>query len=100
MNVNQIRFTLLLCFSICTAGEQFYIVTSPDSPNCPTREQGEPCLTLEQYTANPSLSSTVTLVMESGNHFLKQPRELTGSTVTNFSMISEDAKIILNSVVH
>ena len=68
-------------------------MTSPDS-SCPTREQGEPCLTLDQYTANPSLTSTVTLVMESGNHVLKQPRELSGSTVTNFTMISENAKII------
>ena len=60
----KVSLALLLCttcFSIFTAnfasGEQFYIVTSPDSP-CPTREQGEPCLTLEQYTTNPMQPGT------------------------------------------
>lgn len=87
MKANKINFVLF--FSICTtylvSGEQFYIVTSPGSP-CPTREQGEPCLTLEQYTTNPSLTSNVTLVMESGNHFLKESRRSIGS---NFSLVSE-----------
>ena len=63
MKGNQVGFVLLLLFSISVhllLGEQFYIVTSA-SP-CPTREQGEPCLTLEQYTANcPSWSANVTL---------------------------------------
>ena len=70
----KVSLALLLCFSIFTAdfvsGEQFYIVTSPDSP-CPTREQGEPCLTLEQYAINPSQRPTVTLVLEPGNHIIK-----------------------------
>jgi hypothetical protein len=89
MKISQISCALLLCCSICIAnlvsGEQFYIVTSLDSP-CPTREQGEPCLTLEQYANNPSQGPRVTLVMESGNHDLKQQFdtiELTDSTVTN-----------------
>ena len=93
------NFLLLWCFFICTinliSGEQLYIVTSPESP-CPTREQGEPCLTLEQYTAYPSRSPTVTLVMEPGNHTLKESIRLTSSTVTNFTMISEGATIILD----
>ena len=92
----KISLALLLCFSIFTAdfvsGEQFYIVTSPDSP-CPTREQGEPCLTLEQYTTNPSQRLAVTLVMEPGNHVIKNPTG-TGSTVTNFTMISNGARIV------
>ncbi len=110
MKVSQIGFALLLCFSICTAnfklvsGEQFYIVTSLDSP-CPTRERGEPCLTLEQYANNPSQGPRVTLVMESGNHVLKQQRfnlELTGSTVTvtNFTMISDGARIVFEFSGH
>ena len=99
MKVNQVSFVLLLFFSICTlslvSGEQFYIVTSPNSP-CPTREQGEPCLTLDQYTSNPSLSSKVTLVMESGNHVFEESKQLTG---TNFSIISEGAKIIFDKAI-
>ena len=95
-----INLTLLLCFSIFTAdfvsGEQFYIVTSPDSP-CPTREQGEPCLTLEQYATNPSQRPAVTLVLEPGNHVIKNPTG-TGSTVTNFTMISDGARIVFEFI--
>ena len=36
----------------------------------------------------------MTLVMESGRHVLKQPRQLTGSTVANFTMISDGASIV------
>ena len=81
---------LLVCTIYLVSGEQFYIVTSPASP-CPTREQGEPCLTLEQYTTNPSQSSNVILVLESGNHVFKKSIQLTGSK--NFSIISEGGKI-------
>ena len=95
----KISLALLLCFSIFTAdfvsGEQFYIVTSPDSP-CPTRKQGEPCLTLEQYAINPKEGSIVTLVLEPGNHVITQTRELvlTDSTVINFTMRSDGAMIV------
>ena len=83
-------FALLLCFSsICStnlvSAEEFHIVTSPDS-SCPTREYGEPCLTLEQYLTNPSLSSNTILVVESGNHFVKESRRLSG---LNISIASE-----------
>ena len=83
-------FALLLCFSsICgtnlVSAEEFHIVTSPGS-SCPTREYGEPCLTLEQYLTNPSLSSNTVLVVESGNHFVKESRQLSG---LNISIASE-----------
>ena len=99
MKVDQVSCAWFLLFSICTAnfvsGEQFYIVTSLDSP-CPTREYGEPCLTLEQYTTSSSMSSSVTLMMESGNHILKESRQLTGSISTSLTIVSEGgAKIIL-----
>ena len=78
MKVSLALLPCTTCFPIFTANfaseEQFYIVISPDSP-CPTREQGEPCLTLEQYAANPSQRSTVTLVLEPGNHSYKRFRE-------------------------
>ena len=98
----KVTLVFLLCFSIFTAdfvsGEQFCIVTSPDSP-CPTREQGEPCLTLEQYTTIPREEPTVTLVLEPGNHVMKDPGGLTGtgSTVTNFTMISDGAMIVFDT---
>ena len=49
--------------------ERFNIVPSPDSP-CPSEFTGEPCLTLQQYVANPSLSYNITLEVHPGNHHL------------------------------
>ena len=49
--------------------ERFTIVPSPDSP-CPGEFTGEPCLTLQQYVANPSLSSNITFELQPGNHRL------------------------------
>ena len=49
--------------------ERFKIIPTADSP-CPEEFTGEPCLTLQQYVANPSLSSNITLDLHSGNHHL------------------------------
>ena len=49
--------------------ERFNIVPSPGSP-CPGEFTGEPCLTLQQYVANPSLSSNITFELQPGNHRL------------------------------
>ena len=57
---------LLLKYSSC---ERFDIVPSPYSP-CPGESIGEPCLTLEQYIAYPSLSSNITFQLHPGNHRL------------------------------
>ena len=57
----------------CTFSKTYYIVTS-SSNHCPQEFEGEPCLTLEQYVSHPSQSSNITLIMESGNHFLRAHR--------------------------
>ena len=64
---------LLIIFSItnCFASnETFYIVASYNS-SCPSEFGGESCLTLMQYVSNPSRSSNITLILESGNHALQ-----------------------------
>ena len=63
--------------------ERFNIVPSPDSP-CPGEFTGEPCLTLQQYVANPSLSSNITLELHPGNHQLDS--QLSVSTINLFTM--------------
>ena len=59
-------FSNTVQYSTC---ERFNIVPSPDS-TCSGEFTGEPCLTLEQYVANPSLSSNITLEVHPGNHQL------------------------------
>ena len=63
--------------------ERFNIVPSPDSP-CPGEFTGEPCLTLEQYVANPSLSSNITFELHPGNHHLNS--QMSVSNVNSFIM--------------
>ena len=71
--MNFISATILLLlllnavqYSSC---ERLNIVPSPDSP-CPGEFTGEPCLTLQQYVSNPSLSSNITFELHPGNHSL------------------------------
>ena len=45
--------------------DTFYIVTSPSSL-CPGEYIGVPCLTLQQYAANPSRSQNITFLVEPG----------------------------------
>ncbi len=60
---------LLLQWSISLAtSDTFHIVTSPAAP-CPGEFIGEPCLTLQQYVSNPSIShGNITLLFETGTH--------------------------------
>ena len=84
----------------CMSSENVYIVTSPDS-HCPwelTAEQ--PCLTLQQYVYVPSLTSNVTLGLESGNHKLHGVGILIEFDSQNgrsqgdrFQMLAERAKV-------
>ena len=66
-----------------SSSERFNIVPSPDSP-CPGEFTGEPCLTLEQYVSNPSLSSIITLEIHPGNHSLDS--ELRVLRINSFTM--------------
>ena len=48
--------------------DTFHIVSSPAAP-CPGEFIGEPCLTLQQYVSNPSISNdNITLLFQTGNH--------------------------------
>ena len=83
----------------CVSSETFYIVTSSKS-HCPLEFIGEPCLTLEQYASHYRQgSSNVTLMMESGAHFLQSTELRFGQyskRINSFIMKAEHpgAKII------
>ena len=82
----QISVVLLLLLSGAveySSCERFNIVPSPDS-HCPGEFTGEPCITLQQYVANPSLSSNITLEVHPGNHSLDS--ELSVSNIDYFTM--------------
>ena len=84
-----LSFLLLITveYSSC---ERFNIVPSPDSP-CPGEFTGEPCLTLQQYVANPSLSSNIVFELHPGNHSLDS--ELQVSNINSFTMRANTSAI-------
>ena len=47
--------------------DEIYIIPTPDSP-CPGAITGQSCFTLQQYVANPSRSSNITLKLYPGIH--------------------------------
>ena len=49
------------------SSDSIYIISTPDSP-CPGAIMGQPCFTLQQYVANPSRNSNITLLLYPGNH--------------------------------
>lgn len=68
-----ILFALYLTFSSgvqLASAENLNIVPTPESA-CRGEFTGEPCLTLQQYVANPSLSYNITLELQPGNHHLE-----------------------------
>ena len=81
-----ISFALFLLF---TNGDQhanaerLIVVPSPESA-CPGEFTGEPCLTLQQYVANPSLSSDITLELQPGNHQLQT--QLSAANINSFTI--------------
>ena len=75
-------FLLITAVQYCSC-ERFNIIPTADSP-CPGEFTGEPCLTLQQYVANPSLSSNITLELHSGNHRLDS--QLSAANINSFTM--------------
>ena len=76
------------------SSERFNIIPSLDSP-CPRELSGEPCITLRQYAANPSLSSNVTLELHSGNHRLDST--ISATNINSFIMTSRaNATVTVN----
>ena len=84
MEMFHFAISLLLLSSAVqySSCERFNIVPSPDSP-CPGELTGEPCLTLQQYVANPGLSS-IPLELHPGNHSLDS--QLRVSNINSFTM--------------
>ena len=91
-----INLTLLLLSSINgTTSNTFHIVTSLDAP-CPGEFIGDPCVTLQQYVSNPSISSdNITLLFESGNHTITST--LSSSNANNFTMSGYNVEIQCSS---
>ena len=74
--------------------DTFYIVTSPSSP-CPGEYIGVPCLTLQQYAANPGQGENITFLIDSGMYSLSTV--LTISDVYNFTISSTDVTVTCTS---
>ena len=91
------NLTLLLLLSSIsgTTSNTFHIVTSLNAP-CPGEFIGDPCLTLQQYVSNPSISTdNVTLLFESGNHTITST--LSSSNANNFTMSGNNVEIQCSS---
>ena len=71
-------------------------MTSPES-HCPTEFVGEPCLTLWQYASLSSQSSNITLILESGDHYLTEPISQAGSNIASFVITAESLSA---SIIH
>ena len=72
--------------------ERFDIVPSPYSP-CPGESIGEPCLTLEQYVAYPSLSSNITFQLHPGNHRLDS--QLAVRNINSLTMRANGSAVVM-----
>ena len=68
--------------------ERFVIIPSPNS-SCPSEVTGGPCLTLQQYSSNPSRNSSITLELLAGNHRLES--QLFVSNINSFAMVASAA---------
>ena len=75
--------------------DTFYIVTSPSSP-CPGEYIGVPCLTLQQFAANPGQGETIiTFLIDPGIYSLSTV--LTVSDSYNFTMSSTNVTVMCTS---
>ncbi len=96
---------LVYCNFYTAVGDTFDIVTSLETP-CPGEFSGVPCLTLQQYVSNPSISTgNVTLLFETGSHTLESAfsafsamkYSLSGDNV-NIECISSIAQLNFQSI--
>ncbi len=112
MNDNMIYrlvlVALLLQWSISLAtSDTFHIVTSPAAP-CPGEFIGEPCLTLQQYVSNPSIShGNITVLFETGTHSVSHAFSATNAhsyTLSGYNVsiecISNTMSFTLTSIQH
>ena len=71
--------------------ERFSIYTSPEIL-CPGELAGEPCLSLQQYVDNPSLSSDIALELQFGNHRLDS--QLSVLNINTFAMTANTSATV------
>ncbi len=82
---------LIYCNFYTAVGHTFDIVTSLETP-CPGEFSGVPCLTLQQYVSNPSISTgNVTLLFETGNHTLGSA--FSASSAVKYSLSGDNVNI-------
>ena len=87
-------------YCVTSHNQIIYIVTSPES-YCPTEFMGEPCLTLTEYASLSSQSSNVTLILESGNHYLTEPITWSDSDINNIeSFVMTTDQEHANIIIH
>ena len=87
--------------------DTFHIVTSPAAP-CPGEFIGEPCLTLQQYVSNPSIShGNITLLFETGTHSMSHAFSASNAhsyTLSGYNVsiecISNTVSFTLTSIQH
>ncbi len=82
--------SLLLSGFNQAVGDTFDIVTSLETL-CPGEFSGVPCLTLQQYVSNPSISGNVTLLFETGNHTLGSV--FSASSAMKYSLSGDNVNI-------
>ena len=86
----QLLIILLSVEFSAVSCDTFYIVESPSSP-CPGQYIGVPCLTLQQYAANPGRGENITFLVEPGVYSLSTV--LTVSDGYNFTISSTDVTV-------
>ena len=74
--------------------ERIYVIPSLDSA-CPGELTGEPCFTLDEYVANPSLSSNIALKLWPGIHHLNS--QLSVSNISSFVMSANTSATVVCS---
>ncbi len=103
MNDNRIYRLLLVAvllqWSISLATSYtFHIVTSPAAP-CPGEFIGEPCLTLQQYVSNPSIShGNITVLFETGTHSMSHAFSASNAHSYTLSGYNVSIECISNTV--
>ena len=89
----HIRWVLFCLIYLCQSSnaDTFHIVTSQDTP-CPGEFSGVPCVSLQQYVSNPSISTgNITFLFQTGNHTLATV--FSASSASSYTLTGEDVNI-------
>ena len=87
----HIWWVLFIYLSQSSNADTFHIVTSQDTP-CPGEFSGVPCVSLQQYVSNPSISTgNITFLFQTGNHTLASA--FSASSASSYTLTGEDVSI-------